>query len=93
MQASGLSPHAGVVAPRVVVGWGRTVERVTTGGTVTRRVVVTTGGLVTRRVVVGARRVLVTMVVGGAPHLPERQIISPSQSFSVSHGSPRRWLS
>ena len=36
------------------------------------------------------RRVLVMMVVPTGAHRPERQVRSPSQSFSVSHGSPRK---
>jgi hypothetical protein len=79
MQARGLLPHAGLVGPgpNVGVGWGRTV-RVGMGGNVTRRVLVT------------IRRVLVTGtgMAGGSPHRPERQVMSRSQSFSVSQRSP-----
>jgi hypothetical protein len=88
IQPSGLSPQAGVGC-RVMVGCGRDVERVGTGGTVTLRVVV-----VTRRVDV-TRRVVV-MMVGGTPtppHLPARQLRSPSQSVSSSHGSPEEEVS
>lgn len=74
MHPSGLSPHEGL--PGLCVLVVRTIVEV-----VGRRVVVVTGGVVTRRV-------LVTMVEAIGPHLPERQISWPSQSFSVSHGSP-----
>jgi hypothetical protein len=86
MQARGLPPHAGLVGPgvNVCVGCGRTV-RVGMGGNVTRRVLV-----MIRRVLVIMRRVLVTGpgMAGGSPHLPDRQVMSRSQSFSVSQGSP-----
>jgi hypothetical protein len=79
-----------MVARRVLVVVRRMLE-------VVRRVLVTTGRVLvtTRRVLVTIRRVLVTirrvLVATGAeasPHLPARQVMSPSQSFSVVQGSP-----
>lgn len=89
MQARGLSPHEGVEGLWVVVGCGRTVVRVVGGATVVPRSVFVVVGRRVVMMVVGRR--VVMMVVGAVPvaaHLPDRQIRSPSQSFSVSHGSP-----
>lgn len=73
------------------------IVRVGTGGngnvTVTRRVLVETRRVlvVTRRVLVLTRGVVVTTGPGAevVPQTPEKQARSPSQSSSVSQGSPK----